>query len=131
MSVAVRLDNQLVQDAEGEGLLHKRTPPKQIEYWAEIGKNVARHASSGELLALLQGYAQVSISAVPSAAVQPGDVFRTLEQDRQQGALSRSVTQAGSWYEASRDQPGQLDRVQADGARESGYFRDGRFIPAE
>ena len=71
MSVPVRLDDQLVRDAEAEGAIHKRTPPKQIEYWAEIGKVVARNISSSDPLNLLQGFADLRIES-RHAAIAPG-----------------------------------------------------------
>ena len=128
MSIPVRLDEKLFHDAEIEGISHKRSPPKQIEYWAEIGKAVAGFISSNELLALMQGFAQVHITPRSSKAVNPDNVFEKLEQDRQQGTLSQSVTQAKVWYEASLKHPGLLDKVSADGTRETGHFHHGEFI---
>lgn len=129
MSVPVRLDKNLVHDAEMEVASQKRSAPKQIEYWAEIGRSVARFASSSDLLALKQGFAQVNIVPIASVIVDPTEVFGALETDGEQGALSRAVTQAKVWYEASVSHPGLLDRVQADGTRETGSFCDGEFIP--
>jgi hypothetical protein len=93
MSTPIRLDDQLVRDAETEAASHKRTPPKQIEYWAEIGKTVSRFASSNDLLALIQGVAEVTITPPPSKPIEPSDVFNKLDQDRKQGTLSHKVTQ--------------------------------------
>jgi hypothetical protein len=129
MSIPVRLDDHLVHEAEVEGASHKRTPPKQIEYWAEIGKAVARFVPSGDLLALMQGFAEVRVEPRPSVAVDPSKVFAGLERDREAGILPQAVTRAKVWYEASRSRSGMLDRVQADGTRETGHFRDGEFIP--
>ncbi len=127
MSIPVRLDDHLVHDAEAEGACHKRSPPKQIEYWAEIGKAVARSSSSTDLLALMQGFAQVNVIPCPSVAVPPNDVFDALERDRAQGTLKNKVTKAKVWYEASQGRPGRLDRVHTDGTRETGHFRNGEF----
>ncbi len=129
MSIPVRLDDHLVHDAEAEGACHKRSPPKQIEYWAEIGKAVARFSSSSDLLALMQGFAQVSITPRPSIEVPPHNVFDALERDRAQGTLKNKVTKAKVLYEASQSQPGLLDRVHTDGTRETGHFRNGEFTP--
>lgn len=129
MSTPVRLDDHLVHEAETEGAAHKRSPPKQIEYWAEIGKVVAQTTSTSDLLALMQGFAEVSVTTLPSATASPAKVFAALERDRAQATLEKEVTGAKVWYEASLTQPGLLDRVQADGQRETGHFRDGEFIP--
>ncbi len=36
---ALRLNPELVYEAELDARIQKRTTPKQIEYWAEIGKH--------------------------------------------------------------------------------------------
>lgn len=131
MSTAIRLDDQLIQAAEAEGAVHKRTPPKQIEYWAEIGKAVSRCVPSGDLLALMQGIAQVNISLPESVSVVPGSIFEQLENDRQQGTLSQKIKKTAYCYETSQTRPGLLDRVEADGSRQTGHFRNGEFIPVK
>ncbi len=129
MTIALRLNEDLVHEAETEALIHKRSTPKQIEYWAQIGKAVARNASSSDLLALLQGFAQVQVNTRPSAPVNPNEVFAAVEQARTDGSLHQAVSQARERYEASQTHPGLLDRVLPDGHRETGHFRDGKFVP--
>ena len=129
MSIALRLNDDLVHEAETEALLHKRTAPKQIEYWAQIGKSVARNASASDLLALMQGFAEVQVNHIPSTPVNPDEVFTAVEQARQDGALRDAVSRSQVIYEASQTHPGLLDRVLPNGHRESGHFRNGEFIP--
>lgn len=38
MSISVRLDDNFVNDAKAYAYANKRSVPKQIEYWAEIGR---------------------------------------------------------------------------------------------
>lgn len=38
MSLAVKLSDQLVTDAKNHAVISQRSTPKQIEYWARIGK---------------------------------------------------------------------------------------------
>lgn len=38
MPVAIKLSDELVNDAKAYAKAQHRTPPKQIEYWARIGK---------------------------------------------------------------------------------------------
>jgi len=38
MSLAVKLSDQLVIDAKNHAVISQRSTPKQIEYWAKIGK---------------------------------------------------------------------------------------------
>ncbi len=130
MSIALRLSDKLVHEAETEALIHMRTAPKQIEYWAQIGKSVARCASDKELLALMQGFARVQVNLLQSAPVNPSEVFDAVEDARADGSLHAAVSRAQVLYEASQTHPGLLDRVLPNGQRESGHFRNGEFIPA-
>lgn len=129
MSIALRLNEALVHDAEAEGLALKRTAPKQVEYWAEIGKAVAHRLNQQELLALLQGVANLRVEPVTAAPVDPGEIFAEVERQRADGTLAQAVTRATTLYEASTAHPGMIDRIQSDGNRESGQFKDGRFVP--
>lgn len=38
MAKAIKLSDELVNDATAHARAHHRTPPKQIEHWARIGK---------------------------------------------------------------------------------------------
>ena len=129
MSTAIRLSDDLVREAESEAMLYKRTTPKQLEYWAEIGKLVARTASSEDLLYLMEDLAEIRIRPRHAMPVNADAVFATVEAQRDSGVLSSQVTQARVRYEASTDRPGLLDRITPDGQRQSGRFRDGEFIP--
>ena len=79
----------------------------------------------------MQGIAQVSILPPQSVPVPSDSVFDQLEKDRQQGALSQKVTKAAYRYEVSQSHPGLLDRVELNGTRQTGHFRDGEFVPVK
>jgi hypothetical protein len=130
MSIPLRLNDELVHDAETEGLIHKRSAPKQIEYWAQIGKAVAGSATGSDLLALMQGFARVQVIPQPSGPVDADELFSAVNQARADGGLRQTVSRARIRYESSRTRPGLLDRVFPDGHRETGRFRNGEFIPA-
>jgi hypothetical protein len=131
MSIPLRLSDQLVHQAEAEARVFKRTAPKQIEYWAELGRLVAHRVNQDEILALMEGLAQIRVEGLASRPVDPDEVVAAVEEQRTGGALSAAVTRAAVVYESSRSRPGMLDRIDADGTRETGHFRDGRFMPAE
>lgn len=38
MAVAIKLSDQIVGEAKKYGAVYSRSTPKQIEYWAQIGK---------------------------------------------------------------------------------------------
>ncbi len=128
MSTSVRLDDKLVKAAELEAANHKRTPPKQIEYWADIGRSVSHQASSSDLLALMQGVARIKVVPPTSVTVAPSSVFHKLEQDRKNGVLSSTVPNARYRFEACQSKPGLLDRVAEDGSRQTGAFENGEFV---
>lgn len=127
MASPMRLDNGLVQEAETVAERNKRSVPKQIEYWAELGRAVERALNPTDVLAVSQGLAEIQLVVPKSVRVEPDDVFGALEHDRAQSQLAPQVTHAATYYEASITRPGLLDRVQSSGRRETGRFVDGEF----
>ncbi|MDJ0763096.1 MAG: hypothetical protein QNJ97_08925 [Myxococcota bacterium] len=128
MASPVRLDADLVMAAEQEGKLQKRSVPKQIEYWAELGQAVEQVIDITDVLAIVQGLKKVTVTPVSSPPIDPLEVFDKLERARNSGALSKRVTDAAVYFEASRTNPGLLDRVDtATGERLTGQFIDGIF----
>lgn len=129
MSSPIRLNPSLIASAEREGVMHKRTPPKQIEFWAELGKAVERVLNYDDVIAVLEGIKKITVEPVPSAAINADDVFASLEKGRKTGGLSDSVTSAAVYYEASLKRPGLLDRIEAaSGKRQTGRFINGEFV---
>ena len=55
MSQQIRLDSDLINLASMEASLNKRSVPKQIEYWAELGRMVSKVLNIHDVLALVQG----------------------------------------------------------------------------
>jgi hypothetical protein len=127
MASPMRLDNVLVQEAETVAERNKRSVPKQIEYWAELGRAVERVLNPTDVLAVTQGLAEIQLIVPKSARVAPDDVFAALEHDRAHSQLAPKVTRAALYYEASTAKPGLLDRVQPNGQRDMGRFVDGEF----
>ena len=125
---AIRLDPLLIQDAEIEANIHKRTTPKQIEYWADIGRKVSDLINPTDLLAISQGLAHIELKTTESYAINPDEIFSRVEEERASGYLSNHVTRSTISYQASQTQPGLLDRINADGSREAGHFKNGKFV---
>ena len=128
MAGPIRLDDGIISLATASASLEKRSVPKQIEYWAEIGRRIEQHVDRKGILALIQGLAEVDVRPVNSAPVDIDDVFGQLNADRTSGKLSEAVTQASFVYEASEAHPGFLDRIGKDGQRTTGYFQNGDFV---
>ena len=128
MASPMRLDSVLVAAAEREAAIQKRSVPKQIEFWAELGMAVERAIGFDDVIAVTQGLKRIELESLVSPAVDAAEVFGDLEARRACGALSGKVTSAAISYEASRSRPGFLDRVQSTGGkRETGRFRNGTF----
>jgi hypothetical protein len=124
----MRLDADLVEAAKREGSIKKRSAPKQIEFWAELGKAVEHVLDYNDIFAVIQGLKKVKVESVESVAVDPADVFNSLEDERKSKKLAQKVTSAAIYFEASRGQPGLLDRVNtATGERQTGRFYNGEF----
>ncbi|AKV97649.1 MULTISPECIES: hypothetical protein [Marinobacter] len=127
MTTAVRLDDTLVRHAAAEGAVHRRSTPKQIEYWAEIGRAVAGDVSAEDLIAILQGIRQVRVEPVVAESVSSDDLWAEVDQARESGNLGRSIARGRTVYQASGEKPGYLEAIYPDGTREVGQFRNGRF----
>jgi hypothetical protein len=128
MASPLRLSAALVEAAEKEGALQKRSAPKQIEFWAELGKAVDGVIDSADVVAVIQGLRKIKVEPVKSMAVDSRDVFDSLETIRESGGLAEKVTSAAVYYEASLSRPGLLDRVSSrTGERQTGQFHKGIF----
>ena len=128
MASPLRLSAALVEAAEKEGALQKRSAPKQIEFWAELGKAVDGVIDAADVVAVIQGLRKIKVEPVKSMAVDARDVFDSLETIRESGGLAEKVTSAAVYYEASLSRPGLLDRViSRTGERQTGQFHKGVF----
>lgn len=124
----IRLNPSLIEAAERAALVQKRSTPKQIEYWADLGRAVEHVIDMADVFAVMQGLKKLRIEKVDSVNVDPDDLFEDLDVQRESGSLTGAVTSSPVYFEASRDCPGLLDRVDsATGRRQSGRFYNGRF----
>lgn len=128
MGSPLRLNAALIEAAEREGAVQKRSVPRQIEFWAELGKAVESVVGPADVVAVIQGIKKIKVEPAASPPVDPADVFDSLESSRKKGALREKVTSASIYYETSLSRPGLLDRVNtATGERQTGLFRNGEF----
>ncbi len=128
MASPLRLSAALVEAAEKEGAVQKRSAPKQIEFWAELGKAVDGVIDAADVVAVILGLRKIKVEPVKSMAVDSRDVFDSLETIRESGGLAEKVTSAAVYYEASLSRPGLLDRVSSrTGERQTGQFHKGVF----
>ncbi len=127
----IRLNSSLLEAAEREASFQKRSIPKQIEYWADLGRAVEHAIDRTDVFAVLQGIKRLKLEDVESPVVSPEEVFDDLQTRIEQGRISDRLTAAAFYFEASKSRPGLLDRVDtATGSRQTGQFKGGKFTSA-
>lgn len=129
MTSPMRLNPALVAAAERESTIQKRSVPKQIEFWAELGKAVENLLDISDVFAVIQGFKRLKVESLDSTPVDADDVFGDLETDRTEGKLFEKVTGSSVYYEASTSKPGFIDKVDSGtGTRLTGKFENGEFM---
>ena len=130
-TVSLRIDQDLVLQAEREARIQNRSKAKQLEYWAKLGKAISTELDITDAFAVSQGIKTIRLEIAPSLqsiTVDSDAVFNDLERDRAKGILADNVTSAKIYYEASVEHPGYLDRVNSStGKRQTGLFEHGEF----
>jgi hypothetical protein len=127
MSIPVRLDDRLVQEAAAEGQLNRRSTPKQIEFWAEIGQLVADKIAPEGLLALTQGLLSIKLERPEIVPPDSEAIWQAVAQASESGQLAQKLQQDRVLYQASVAHPGYLEALYPDGSRAVGSFKNGRF----
>ncbi|QNI71241.1 hypothetical protein CyaNS01_02117 [Cyanobium sp. NS01] len=128
-SSPVRLQSELMESAARAGALHHRSAAEQIEYWADLGRRVARVLDPDTLLDLAAGAVRLHLEPVVTPSVSPEQVFAAVDADRASGILVGAVTTAPLRYQVATGSPGYLEQIAADGTRMLGSFQDGVFTP--
>jgi hypothetical protein len=128
-SAPLRLDADLVRAASAAAQLHKRSTPRQIEYWAEIGREVEKRLSAEDVLALREGLARLIVERGALSPVEPDEVLAAIDTIRRSGELTERVCESRVRYQSAPRHPGLLERIDPEGSRELGTFRNGEFVP--
>ena len=131
MANPIRLDQELLQKAEVAGKLQHRTVPKQIEYWAEIGRRVAEHINMEDLLAISQGLKTLKVESRMVAPVDFDALLETVAVQQNSAESSAAVTRAQVRYQRHPRFTGYLEAIYADGRRETGILINGQFTKQE
>jgi hypothetical protein len=121
----IRIDRTLFEQAAAEADRQKRSTPKQVEYWAELGQACDGLLNHADAVRLREGL--LKLEPCESAPVNPDSVFATLDDARDDGSLSNQVTTAKTIYQASDSHPGYLEQVNTDGEVIVGQFERGKF----
>ena len=91
MSKPMRLDPALQRMAEIEGKMERRSPPKQIEYWADLGRQISQFITPRDVHAVFTGAASINISYNRSKPVAAASVLGDMEKDRASSMLMSSL----------------------------------------
>lgn len=127
-SSSIRLDDQLVEAAALAAAQEHRSAPKQIEYWAEIGRRLAQGVSASDLLMVAQGLASVTVQLKQVAAVDDADILARVEAARHSGQLQQALKSGRVVYQAAPGRSGYLQAIYPDGSRAMGQFVNGEFV---
>ncbi|TNC79488.1 MAG: hypothetical protein C9356_18895 [Oleiphilus sp.] len=123
----VRLQHELMEQAKLAGSMHNRSASEQIEYWASIGRNVARMLDPETMIRINSGLAKIRVESTESGPLDPQSVFANLKAKQNNGELVREITSAPVQYRASKQHPGMLERIDENGKVEVGHFENGKF----
>ncbi len=129
MSKPIRIDPSMLERAEVEGRIYRRSPPKQIEFWAEIGRQVSNLIDPKDLFAVFTGAAKFEVKHKQSRPVSAESVLAELKIARESGELQNVVTDAIARFEM--DSEGRMRRVSSGGKITYGSLVDGEFVPSD
>lgn len=124
----VRLKSSLMSAATAAGIPLQRTAAEQIEYWADIGRKVAKTVDPETLLAVQAGLAVLRVEHAVTSPVDPDEVFKVHDRECRSRALAEAIASGSVRYQASLSKPGYLEACYPDGHIEVGHFTDGLFI---
>ncbi len=125
----LRLRASLYQIAAQHAALEHRSIPKQIEYWAEIGRWMATKIGDREIYALLANNATINVTMEPTAVVSVDQAHSALEKSRSSGTLGNAI-HSEFIYDTDPSNPDFIRETTANGSQRYGEFVDGEFVVA-
>ncbi len=130
MSQQIRLDSDLISQASMEASLNKRSVPKQIEYWAELGRMVSKVLNIYDVLGLLQGTKKLKVEDMETDLPSLKELLEVIDSDPDPREGIPEFKNLSVIYEANEKNNKSLDQINiATGERQTGNFRNGKFIP--
>lgn len=118
MATAIRIDDKLIREASAEAQVQRRSTPKQIEYWAEIGRIVAGEVSAEDLMSIAQGNRRVKVEPLVPEPVSGDELWAEVDAARDSGELAKTIAHSRTVYQCSIENPGFLEAIHPDGTRE-------------
>lgn len=128
MSIPIRVSDELMEDAKQQIKMSLRSVTKQIEFWANIGKEAEMNMTPADVAALVSGEVEIKILRKKSEPVDFDSVFGEIESDRKSGKIKDKVIKDNIWYEENNKSPGMFFRMTKEGGKTLGRFIDGKFV---
>ena len=124
----MRLNKNLVVEAQVIGNTMRRSAAEQIEFWSELGKHVSNALNAQQVTKLLSGSGTLTFN---EAEQKPADVFEIGEEVTAQyktGKLAVELLDKGNvLYEPSPEGGDMLVAHYPNGEVKTGRFQNGRF----
>lgn len=125
---SIRLNTDLIFQAQSAAAVQCRSIPNQVEYWANLGRIISSVIGIEDAFAILQGLKDLRVEPTQTISIDSDIVFNNLEADRAKGFVDKPITSAPFYFEVSQKMPGLLDRVNSQtGERKTGKFVTGKF----
>lgn len=128
MSIPIRISDKLLEDAKEQIKMSYRSLTKQIEFWAQIGKEAEVNMTPSDIAALVNGEVEIKVHRKKSEPVDFDILFDEIESDRSTGLIKSKVIKDKIWYEESSENPGMFFRMTNQGEKKLGKFSDGKFV---
>jgi hypothetical protein len=129
MSIPIRVSDELLEDAKQKIKMSYRSLTKQIEFWAQIGKEAEMNMTSADVAALVNGEVEIKVLRKKSEPIDFDNLFGEIESDRKAGSIKSKVIKDKVWYEESQNSPGLFVRINSEGEKVLGKFVSGKFVP--
>ncbi|MEN0058337.1 MAG: hypothetical protein AAGB31_05845 [Bdellovibrio sp.] len=129
MSIPIRVSNELLEDAKKQIKMSYRSLTKQIEFWAQIGKEAEVNMTPADVAALVNGEIEIKVLRKKSEPIDFDKVFDDVEADRKAGTIKAKVLKDKIWYEENPKSPGTFFRMTNEGEKTLGKFLEGKFVP--
>jgi hypothetical protein len=125
---SIRLNTDLIFQAQSAAAVQCRSIPNQVEYWATLGRIVSSVIGIEDAFAIIQGLKKLRVEPAQTISIDSDTVFKNLEADRAKGFVNKPITSAPFYFEVSQKMAGLLDRVDSlTGERKTGKFTNGKF----
>jgi hypothetical protein len=123
MGMAVKLSNELVEEARKEAKAADRSMAAQIEHWAKLGRSVEGALRQGEVRELKHGEAPTAAEILA--------VLRKVAYTTDRSDLVRELSASGPVYQRDPAGSGLIERLDPDGHRSLGRFEQRRWVEIE